>query len=113
MQFNTFVRLGGLAFNVAQDDKVRELFTMVHKGAKRRGIYGQPLSSGASQSLQPSVMQPTTPIPFAPQPSPPAQHPHVPQGMPYGGSGMGKYLTADNAKKVIGMAGTVKNLLVK
>lgn len=42
MKFGTIIKLGSLAFNVAQDEKVRELLKITHNGAKRRGFYDPP-----------------------------------------------------------------------
>jgi hypothetical protein len=121
MQFNTFIRLGSLAFNVAQDEKVRELMTMVHQGAKRRGFInngqGYPQQSPIAQSnpathsqtAQPAAQ--TSHIPFSPgaavkTPLPQGQGSAIP-------GGMGKYLTADNAKKALKMAGDLGQFLMK
>ncbi|WP_245629704.1 hypothetical protein [Alicyclobacillus sendaiensis] len=38
MKLDSFIKFGGLAFNIAQDEKVRTLFTMLHHGMKRRGL---------------------------------------------------------------------------
>ncbi|GMA62440.1 hypothetical protein NZD89_22010 [Alicyclobacillus fastidiosus] len=46
MKLNTFVKLGSLAFGVARDEKVQELFKMAHKGAKRRGLLQPPPYGG-------------------------------------------------------------------
>jgi hypothetical protein len=111
VQVNTLIRLGALAFNVAQDEKVQELFTMIHKGAKRRGIIGSVPPSQAPQQAQ-SASAPAAspvpsahPIPFAPSGRPP--HPLPP------GPDLSKYINGDNAKKVLGWAGQVANFLVK
>lgn len=42
MKMNTVIKLGSLAFGVARDEKVQELFKMAHKGAKRRGVFQSP-----------------------------------------------------------------------
>jgi hypothetical protein len=42
VKVNTFIKLGSLAFNVARDEKVRELVKMAHTGAKRRGLFQPP-----------------------------------------------------------------------
>lgn len=39
MKIDTFIKLGSLAFNVARDEKVRELIKLAHNGAKRRGFF--------------------------------------------------------------------------
>lgn len=123
MQFNTFIRLGSLAFNVAQDEKVRELVTMVHHGAKRRGfIYngqaypqqsqtaGQSGTAMQSQTVQPAAQQ-SHPIPFAPGSSQTAPSTGG-QGAVVPGN-LGKYLTANNAKKALKMAGDLGQFLIK
>jgi len=38
VKLDSFIKFGGLAFNIAQDEKVRTLFTMLHHGMKRRGL---------------------------------------------------------------------------
>ncbi|MCL6442942.1 MAG: hypothetical protein K6T83_05715 [Alicyclobacillus sp.] len=43
MKLDTIIRFGSLAFNVAQDDKVRELLKLAHNGAKRRGLFDPPI----------------------------------------------------------------------
>lgn len=107
VQINTFLKLGSLAFNVAQDEKVRELATIIHQGAKRRGLFA-PNPMTYSQLQKPAAAtQVQQPIPFAPQPA----KPMLPA--PSGGIDFNKYLTKDNAKKLLGWAGTVSNLLVK
>ncbi|MBX5435645.1 MAG: hypothetical protein IRZ33_00335 [Alicyclobacillaceae bacterium] len=128
MQLDTLVKLGSLALQVAQDDKVRQLASLIHRGAKRRGILPPPPilpappvaasnhAGGATAAPQPapkakgqtgtgsSAAAPTPWIPFGP-PGLPLQA--------YGGSGIMKYLTADNAKKVLEVAGVMKGLLGK
>jgi hypothetical protein len=111
VQVNTLIRLGALAFNVAQDQKVQELFTMIHKGAKRRGIIGPvpnlPAPPQAQKVSAPAVSPVASahPIPFAPVASPVSKHPP--------GQDLGKYINGENAKKVLGWAGQIANLLVK
>lgn len=105
MQMNTMLKLGSLALNVAQDDRVKELFTMVHKGAKRRGMIGAmppmiPPQSGHS-SIPASGPASTSAVPFAPQ---------VTAAKPVG---IQQYLTAGNAKRVLGWASEISNLLIK
>ncbi|MBX6354062.1 MAG: hypothetical protein IRZ10_12125 [Thermoflavifilum sp.] len=43
MRLDTLIKLGSLAFSVAQDDKVRELLRITHRGMKRRGWMSPPL----------------------------------------------------------------------
>lgn len=38
MKLDSFIKFGGLAFDIAQDEKVRTFFTMLHQGMKRRGL---------------------------------------------------------------------------
>ncbi|QQE80256.1 hypothetical protein [Alicyclobacillus sp. SO9] len=121
MQFNTFIRLGSLAFNVAQDEKVRELLTMVHKGAKRRGFINneqgylqQSPSAQSNPPAQSQMAQPAAqshPIPFSPGTAAKTPTPQGP-GAAVPGS-LGKYLTADNAKKALKMAGDLGQFLMK
>jgi hypothetical protein len=42
LKVTTIIKLGSMAFNVAEDEKVRQLVTMLHKGAKRRGLLSPP-----------------------------------------------------------------------
>ncbi|QSO46053.1 hypothetical protein [Alicyclobacillus mengziensis] len=39
MKLDTVIKLGSLAFGVAQDDRLRELLKIAHHGAKRRGFF--------------------------------------------------------------------------
>jgi hypothetical protein len=107
MQMNTMLKLGSLALNVAQDDRVKELFTIVHKGAKRRGMIGAmppmiPPQSGYSSIPATSPVSSASAVPFAPQAAAPKQR-----------AGINQYLTAGNAKKVLGWASELSNLLIK
>lgn len=130
MQLNTFLKLGSLAFNVAQDEKVRELAGLIHNGAKRRGVFApwpgqvQSLPGGTSGSADsagaPAAMQSKAPsalVPFAPQKSSPAVKQPTPgqpeTHVPAPPSPLSKYLTAENAKKALNMAGQVANMLIK
>ncbi|SIS79329.1 hypothetical protein [Alicyclobacillus vulcanalis] len=38
MKLDSFIKFGGLAFDIAQDEKVRTFVTMLHHGIKRRGL---------------------------------------------------------------------------
>jgi hypothetical protein len=113
VQLNTLIRVGSLAFNVAQDEKVQELFTIVHKGAKRRGIIGAMQPPAAPSGPRPQSTPVASsggashPIPFAP-----TSHP-APSPPPQVAPNLGKYLTADNAKKVMSWAGQISSLLMK
>ncbi|GMA49597.1 hypothetical protein GCM10025857_09540 [Alicyclobacillus contaminans] len=109
MQLNTVIRLGSLAFNVAQDEKVQQLFTMIHKGAKRRGMIGpwQPPAPPRPQST-PAAPSGRHPVPFAPVAHPVAPLPQAP--VP---PAVSKYLTVDNAKKALSVAGQITSMLMK
>lgn len=138
MQLDTLVKLGSLALEVAQDDKVRELAAMIHRGARRRGILPAPpiipappaaggsASGAAAANAKPSAAVPAAPKSAAPKSAAPnpaapesAAAPWIPFGPPalpmhmYGGSGITRYLTADNAKKALQLAGVVRGLLSK
>jgi hypothetical protein len=39
VKLDTVIKLGSLAFGVAQDDRLRELLKIAHHGAKRRGLF--------------------------------------------------------------------------
>lgn len=116
MQMNTMLKIGSLAINVAQDDKVRELATMIHKGARRRGLFaadfpaaGAPAASttpGGSPTAVVAPAKPSLPIPFAPSGAASGT------GL-FGVPGIDKYFTLNNAQKALGWAGVVKDLLVK
>ncbi len=120
MQFDTILKLGSLAFGVAQDEKVRELATMIHQGGKRRGMWGapgqmaiphKPGTSGLA-ATEPAESAPAKPaVPFAPKT---AQHPAAVAAVG-GGAGLnvGKYMTKDNLKKALDIAGQVGTFLVK
>jgi hypothetical protein len=112
VQLNTVIRLGSLAFNVAQDEKVQELFTMIHNGAKRRRIIGPMQPPVAPYAPQPQSIPVASsggshPIPFAPTSNP------IPSPPPQAVPNLGKYLTTDNAKKVMSWAGQISSLLTK
>ncbi|MBX6352813.1 MAG: hypothetical protein IRZ10_05705 [Thermoflavifilum sp.] len=40
MRLDTLIKMGSLAFSIAQDEKVREMATLIHRGARRRGLLG-------------------------------------------------------------------------
>lgn len=128
MQADTILKFGSLALGVAQDEKIRELATMIHKGAKRRGIFGPqmlPPSSGTSSSKSSAPVSSATSfansgakavsvsganrVPFTPFASSAAtgnaQYPAFPS--------LQKLFTVDNAKKALTVAGSVKDLLMK
>lgn len=131
MQMNTLIRLGSLAFDVAQDEKIRELVGMVHKGGKRRGLWstggvsGQSTggsggdgstkvqSSAASSKKEPAKKQ-ELPVPFGPSWTQMPSWTKMPeaQGFPVPAT-VGKHLTTGNAKKLLKMAGGVGQLLMK
>jgi hypothetical protein len=106
---NTFLKVGSLAFHVAQDEKVQELFTMLHHGAKRRGLFAQDMvapkqAAPISEQAHPNVNHP---IPFAPVKQ------SVPTAPAQSGFEISKHLTMDNAKKALNIAGTIANMLTK
>lgn len=106
MRANTIMRLGSLALDVAQDAKVRELATIIHKGAKRRGLFAnQTLPSVPAPAVTPAPTpaKPNGRIPFAPTPS----------VSPLPAPNLQKWLTADNAKKALSWAGIIKDVLLK
>lgn len=118
MQTDTILKFGSLALGVAQDEKIRELATMIHKGAKRRGMFGPqmlPPQGGTSNANPSSVKTSPAPtatnsggsrVPFAPSTQAGvAQNPAMPN--------LQKLFTVDNAKKALSVAGSVKDLLMK
>lgn len=143
VQINSFIKFGSLAFDVASDTKVRELLGMVHHGARRRGLIGVPqgnaqgltnatnLQAKQSSNTVPSHWPKThQPIPFSPtqqakasQPATPAPKPevkppaHVENGSGAASSGPGSSLkqwaSMDGAKKILGWAETVNQVLNK
>lgn len=116
MKLDTVLKVGSLAFSVANDDSVRELFSMVHKGAKRRGLIGVPL---APQALQQATGQQAAKtqaeakashaIPFAPAPPATKAGPAQPAGVP----DWNQLFSGQNAKKVLGVASQIGQLLIK
>ncbi|GMA62358.1 hypothetical protein NZD89_21650 [Alicyclobacillus fastidiosus] len=135
MQLNTIIKLGSLAFDVASDQKVRELAGLVHQGARRRGLIGAVPNAQAQAQTAP-VGAPshwpkqTSPIPFAPgsHPGPPlgsgsvpamtskapsTQAPKAAASAPIEEFDLKKWATMDNAKKVLGWAGSVTQFLTK
>ncbi|WAH35845.1 hypothetical protein [Alicyclobacillus dauci] len=127
MQFNTIVKFGSLAFDVASDDKVRELMGMVHHGARRRGLIGvqqHPVQHPLHMSPPSHWPKSNGPIPFSPgsqlKATPPASNTPKPATQPKAeeqGTGQGfdlkKWVNMDNAKKLMGYAGTFNDLLNK
>ncbi len=118
VQLNTFIKLGGLAFDVAQDEKVQQLFTLVHQGAKRRGLIGFVSSGQGGSNVHPGASVSTLPpssstpsVPFAPAPTPASAA--TPQVAPLSGMDVSKYLTKDNAKKALSFAGQLSHFLAK
>ncbi|MCL6452290.1 MAG: hypothetical protein K6T78_01540 [Alicyclobacillus sp.] len=105
MKLDTVLKASSLALQVAQDDNVRQLFTMVHQGAKRRGWIGPP--PGSLQASKASSATAPHPVPFAPKAasSPASSSPTGPS--------LGKWLNAGNAKKALGMAGELAQLFLK
>jgi hypothetical protein len=75
LQLDTLVKLGSLAFSIAQDQKVREMVTMVHRGARRRGLIGPlPQSPDVAGGTKPqSASTAHTGAPAKPAPSAPAK----------------------------------------
>lgn len=133
MQMSTLVKVGSLAFDVAQDEKIRQLATMVHHGGRRRGLWGQPATTQSkekqSNDTQPAKASPSAKdtadakkaagagagagrirIPFEPNPGEPL--PWVTNG-PLFGVPLGKYVKGGNGKKVMHYAGTIGKMLLK
>ncbi|MCL6632181.1 MAG: hypothetical protein K6T63_06045 [Alicyclobacillus herbarius] len=90
MQLDTLVKVGSLAFEIAQDERVRELVTMVHQGAKRRGFpfpgawppsgAFPPAASSASAPPKPAQAPQSAASVTAAKPQPEATK--VPSGVP-------------------------------
>lgn len=121
VQLNSLIKFGGLAFDVASDEKVRQLANMVHSGARRRGFIGSGTTSQPVQS-QPQVPthwpKPASPIPFGPakasqKSSPPKVSSAKPSGPKPSGLDVQNWATMDNAKKVLGWAGTINQFFNK
>ncbi len=107
MQFMTLMKFGGLAFDVVQDEKVRELAGMIHKGARRRGLLGDFTVGGQGQGGSAAGGEQPHPIPFAPEENSEkakAEKPERPPGLylpPQVGlpkAAFGKYMNAGNAQ---------------
>ncbi|MDQ0189968.1 hypothetical protein JI721_10180 [Alicyclobacillus cycloheptanicus] len=131
MQMNTIIKLGSLAFDVAQDEKIRQLATMVHHGARRRGLLGVPPSAGGSAAKAPEQKAADTAqkaalpkqekaaekkvsgrirIPFEPKPGEPL--PWVTDGSMFG-IPLGKYFNGGNSTKVMQYAGAIARMLIR
>jgi hypothetical protein len=131
VQFNSFIKFGSLAFDVANDEKVRQLFGMTYHGARRRGLIGQ------GQSMHPQMLQQMAPPAGQTHP---AHWPKLNQPIPFSSAGQAnakpatsapapaqqaqpaakapdfdvkQWLNMDNAKKVLGWAGTINQFLEK
>ncbi|EPZ44663.1 hypothetical protein [Alicyclobacillus acidoterrestris] len=145
MQWNTFIKLGSLAFDVASDQKVRELAGIVHHGARRRGLLGVPphaQTQGTSSTSHTAASTPNHwpkqnhPIPFAPGSHAPAsqtsqsapsksahstgnanksvtEKPTAATNPSSGEFDLKNWVTMENAKKVLGWAGSVTQFLTK
>ncbi|RIV26708.1 hypothetical protein D2Q93_04105 [Alicyclobacillaceae bacterium I2511] len=117
MQLNTILKFGGLAFDVAQDEKVQQLVTLVHQGAKRRGLMGsvsvgqQGMYNGGPSASAAPPRPALPPVPFAPSPTPVSAG--TSQVTPLAGMDFSKYLTKDNAKKALSFAGQLSHILTK
>ncbi|QSO54406.1 hypothetical protein JZ785_11910 [Alicyclobacillus curvatus] len=116
MKLDTVLKVGSLAFSVANDDTVRELFTMVHKGAKRRGLIGAPMApqavaqqTGQQGAKTPAQAKTSQPIPFAPSPPANKSSPANPATAP----DWNQLFSGQNAKKVLGVASQIGQLLMK
>ncbi len=127
VQMNTLIKVGSLAFDVAQDEKIRALATMVHHGGRRRGLWGQPPSTSnkaeaAKAEPQPAEANAPTEnssaskapgrirIPFELNPG--ERLPWQTDG-PMFGVPLGKYVKGGNGKKVMHYAGTLGKMLLK
>lgn len=128
MQMNTLIKVGSLAFDVVQDEKIRQLATMVHHGARRRGLIGQvPGPSAQAQSAEHAPPKATPApsktvgksastgkafgrIPFEPNPGEPLPWQ---SGGPIFGVPVGKYFTGGSSKKALHYAQALGKLLIK
>ncbi|MCL6593791.1 MAG: hypothetical protein K6T31_07420 [Alicyclobacillus sp.] len=123
MQWQTFVKFGSLAFEVAQDKKVRELASLVHRGAKRRGLLGpppRPPAAGEQAAAKPpqsahgggngTAAKPAHPIPFAPTaPATSAKEGHGAAGE----LSWNQWINRKNAKKAMALAGELVQWLTR
>lgn len=121
MQFNSIIKFGSLAFDVASDEKLRELLGLVHNGAKRRGFIGVPQQGGQQQTGIPAHWpKANQPIPFAPgthaseekKPAEPKKEPVKAPPAP-AMPNFGKWVNMDSAKKMMGYASAFNDLLNK
>jgi|GEM_PF-6350349 len=140
MQLNTLVRLGSLAFDIAQDENVQDLVGMVHRAGKRRGLWAQPApvtSSSGDNSAKKSKNQVEVStkqageklksksngtdkqeipafIPFGPSWTEPPAWTKLPQAkgihLP---PAVGKRLTARNARQAVKWAEEIGRFLIK
>ncbi|WP_443111901.1 hypothetical protein [Alicyclobacillus sp. ALC3] len=124
---NTLIKVGSLAFDVVQDEKIRALATMVHHGGRRRGLWGQPPSTGSKAAVakpEPQPAEPSAPkekssggkapgrirIPFELNPG---ERLPWQTGGPMFGVPLGKYVKGGNGKKAMHYAGTLGKMLLK
>ncbi|MCL6637005.1 MAG: hypothetical protein K6T26_03560 [Alicyclobacillus sp.] len=124
MQWQTFVKFGSLAFEVAQDQKVRELAGLVHRGAKRRGLLGPPPRPPATGNQSPAAHAQSAngggkgteakpaghPIPFAPAAptTSPVQGHSAAGQVPWS-----QWINRKNAKKAMALAGELVQWLTR
>lgn len=121
MQLDSFLKFGSLAFDVANDEKVRSLMGMVHSGARRRGFIGpwQQVAAPSGTGKQPDHWpESKQPIPFAPgqakaNPAPAAAAKPAEKAPAPPEFDLKKWVNMDNAKKVMGWAGTLNQYLNK
>ncbi|WP_166669010.1 hypothetical protein [Alicyclobacillus sacchari] len=132
MRLQSIIKFGGLAFDIASDEKVQQLAGMVHSGAKRRGLLQpwMPPAQGHPHMPYPPAHWPKSsqPIPFAPSHGSPAPASHSPvkvepakaepapeeqKTAAADGLNLEKWVNMDNAKKVIGWMGTLNQMLNK
>ncbi|MCL6515680.1 hypothetical protein [Alicyclobacillus sp.] len=142
MQWNSLAKFGSLMFHVAQDEKVQELVTMIHRGAKRRGWIGPPPAAKGNAKAAPGGPGANDekdddgghPIPFAPGSAKAEEadgksktssekaggqaKSHAPAPHPFSGPLLGapipwnRYVNRRNARRMLTWAGELSQLLI-
>lgn len=127
VQLDSLLKYGSLAFSVVQDDKVRELTNMLHKGARRRGwlpsAAAPTANTGAAHNGSSAAA--TASAPSAPVHAEKPARPRIPfeldpaKGLPWSTQGpmfgvpLGKYVTGARAGRAGHYVREVAKLLVR
>jgi hypothetical protein len=128
MRMDTMIKVGALAFGVAQDERVRELVTMMHRGAKRRGLLSSPIlpptaNVGAPVAVGGKAHPPSSAAKSSPAPSTSgfaggnkgasSSHGSAGSGAPLAGLNLSQYLNGRTARQALHVASQIGRLLVR